>query len=69
MCDNQGKCVSIYIFIQSQMLTLSLFTLSVTLSSLCSLKNISVLINNIISYCKPQVTGSCKNLVLEEFHV
>lgn len=35
----------IYIFIQSQVLALSLFTLSIMLSSLCSLKNTSVLIN------------------------
>lgn len=38
VCGNRGKCVIIYIFIHSQVLALSLFTLSIILSSLYSWK-------------------------------
>lgn len=68
MCDSQGKCVSIHVFIQSQMLTLFLFTLPIILYNIVS-EEYFYADKYIISYCKPQVTGNCKNLVLQDFHV
>lgn len=65
-CDSQDKCLSIHIFIQSQMLTL--YNLYYVVQFVFS-EEYFYTDKYIISYCKPQVTGSCQNLVLQEFNV